>query len=68
MAFSTNFCPVKSDISGNTVWPQASDILKLTLARDGTFLVIFQHRGLLLCSSMLLSEERVECKRKWNLG
>ena len=23
MAFSTNFCPIKSDMSGNTVWPQA---------------------------------------------
>ena len=24
LAFSTNFCPIKSDLSGNTVWPQAS--------------------------------------------
>ena len=23
LAFSTNFCPIKSDLSGNTVWPQA---------------------------------------------
>ena len=22
LAFSTNFCPIKSDLSGNTVWPQ----------------------------------------------
>ena len=24
LAFSTNFAPVKIDLSGNTVWPQAS--------------------------------------------
>ena len=24
LAFSTNFCPIKTDMSGNTVWPQAS--------------------------------------------
>ena len=24
LAFSTNFCPIKIDLSGNTVWPQAS--------------------------------------------
>ena len=24
LAFSTNFCPIKVDLSGNTVWPQAS--------------------------------------------
>ena len=29
LAFSTNFCPIKSDLSGNTVWPQASDFQKL---------------------------------------
>ena len=23
LAFSTNFCPIKADLSGNTVWPQA---------------------------------------------
>ena len=23
LAFSTNFCPIKSDMSGNTVWPKA---------------------------------------------
>ena len=23
LAFSTNFCPIKTDLSGNTVWPQA---------------------------------------------
>ena len=25
----TNFCPIKSDLSGNTVWPQASGFQKL---------------------------------------
>ena len=24
LAFSINFCPIKIDLSGNTVWPQAS--------------------------------------------
>ena len=28
-AFSTNFCPLKSDLSGNTVWLQASGFQKL---------------------------------------
>ena len=29
MAFSINFCPIKSDLSGNTVWPHASGFQKL---------------------------------------
>ena len=29
LAFSTNFCPTKSSLSGNTVWPQASGFQKL---------------------------------------
>ena len=29
LAFSTNFCPVKTDLPGNTVWPQASGFQKL---------------------------------------
>ena len=29
VAFSTNFCPIKTDLSGNTVWPQASVFQKL---------------------------------------
>ena len=37
-AFSTNFCPFKSDMSGNTVWPQASGFQKLPkLAIFGIF-------------------------------
>ena len=31
LAFSTNFCPIKTDLSGNTVWPQASDFQKYTI-------------------------------------
>ena len=31
LAFSTNFCPIKSDLSGNTVWQQASDFQKLAI-------------------------------------
>ena len=29
LTFSTNFCPIKIDQSGNTVWPIASDFQKL---------------------------------------
>ena len=29
LAFSNNFCPIKSDLSGNTIWPQASDFLTI---------------------------------------
>ena len=29
LAFSTSFCPIKTDLSGNTVWPQASGFQKL---------------------------------------
>ena len=28
-AFSTNFCPVETDLAGNTVWPQALCFQKL---------------------------------------
>ena len=30
LAFCTNFCPIKTDLSGNTVWPQALDFQKFT--------------------------------------
>ena len=29
LAFSTNFCPIKTDLSGNSVWPQALGFQKL---------------------------------------
>ena len=29
LALSTNFCPIKTDLSGNTVWPQALCFQKL---------------------------------------
>ena len=29
LAFFTNVCPIKTDLSGNTVWPQASVFQKL---------------------------------------
>ena len=31
LAFSINFCPIKIDLSGNTVWPQASDFQTMIL-------------------------------------
>ena len=57
--FSFNFCPVKIDLSGNTVWPQTSGFQKLAkltnfgismkllrsqcLICNETFSVIFKH-------------------------
>ena len=38
LAFPTNFCPIKSDLSGNTIWPQASGFQKLAKL---TFLAFF---------------------------
>ena len=38
-AFSTNFCPIKTVLSGNTVWLQASKML------IETFSVIFKYRA-----------------------
>ena len=32
LVFTTNFCPIKIDMSGNTVCPQASDFQKPFLA------------------------------------
>ena len=29
LAFSTNFCPIRTSLSGNTVWPKASGFQKL---------------------------------------
>ena len=31
LACSTNFCPIKSDLSGNIAWPQASGFQKLAI-------------------------------------
>ena len=42
LAFSTNFCPIKSYISGNTVWKVASDFQKLAkLSNFWHFQMIF---------------------------
>ena len=39
LAFSTNFCSIKSDLSGSAVWPQASAFEKLAkLTIFGIFL------------------------------
>ena len=44
LAFSTNFCPIKTDLSGNTVWPQASGFQKLAkMDHFGHFLLTFVH-------------------------
>ena len=40
LAFSIIFCLIKTDLSGNTVWPQVSDFQKLD------FSVIFKHRAI----------------------
>ena len=40
LAFSANFCPIKNDLSGNTVWQQASGFQKVAnLAIFGIFLL-----------------------------
>ena len=39
LAFSTNFCPIKSDLSGNTIWQQASGFQKF--ARLSIFGILF---------------------------
>ena len=41
LAFFTNFCLIKSDLSGNTVWPQASGFRKL--AKLTNFWLTFVH-------------------------
>ena len=45
LAFSTNFwCPIKADLSGNTVWPQASGFQKIAkLTIFGIFWLTFVH-------------------------
>ena len=54
LASSTNFCPFRTDLSGNAIWPQASDFYnftKLTILMNfcpikmvnETFSVIFNH-------------------------
>ena len=40
LAFSTIFCPIKIDLSGNTVWPQASIFQKLAKM---TIFAFFNH-------------------------
>ena len=44
LAFSTNFCPIRTVLSGNTVWPQASGFQKLAkLTIFWHFLSTFVH-------------------------
>ena len=42
VAFFTNFCPIRIDLSGNTVWPQALGFQKLT--KMDNFFGIFNER------------------------
>ena len=42
LTFSTNFCPIRTDLSGNTVWPQASGFLKTRqIGQFSAFLINF---------------------------
>ena len=44
LAFFTNFCPIKSDLSGNTIWPQAPSFQKLAkIDHFGHFWLTFVH-------------------------
>ena len=39
LAFSTNFCPIKIDLSGKTVWPQASGFKNSSKSNICAFLI-----------------------------
>ena len=52
LAFSTKFCPIKTDLSGNTVWPQASAFQKLAKMDQ------FWHFFINFCLHS-------KCKRNW---
>ena len=42
LAFSTNFCPIRTSLSGNTVWPKASGFQKLAkIDQNWPFLINF---------------------------
>ena len=43
LAFSANFCPIKTDQSGSTVWPQASDFQKLAQMENFWHFFTFVH-------------------------
>ena len=43
LAFFTNFCPMKTDLSGNTIWPQVSAFQKLALDHFWHFYLTFVH-------------------------
>ena len=56
---STNFCRIKIDLSGNTVWPQASDLQKLAkMDNFGHFLFTFVYsKCIQKCYKMRLFED-----------
>ena len=47
LAFSTSFCPFKSDMSGNTVLPKASGCQNSLAMLNATFGTIFKHCDIL---------------------
>ena len=73
LSFSTNFCPIKIDLSGNTVWPQASGFQILVirfLARKFKFLEIlknetfgrFERANIISRNSHILSQAAVAAR------
>ena len=63
MAFSTNICPIKSDLSGNTVSPQASNYLKFAkMGHFLPFLIKFRQLAMLNDTFSVIFKHRVRAK------
>ena len=58
LAFSTNLCPIKIALSGNSVWPKASDYQKLAKMLNETFSVIFKQCELSWLKIQILSDKK----------
>ena len=67
-----NFCPIQRDLSGNTVWPQATGFQKLVKMdhskRNATFCGIFKHCFLLRLLFAHFKMKVPICKDSWNVG
>ena len=66
LPFSTNFCPFKTDLSGNTVWPQALDFQKLAKMEHFWHFFHSKYKRSSLRSQCRLSQ-RIENSYKWYL-
>ena len=69
LAFSANFCPIKTDLSGNTVWPKASGFRLQCLMRPFLWFsetVKFPHY-LFLSVLSWLSVSNIFFKKRWKI-